>query len=115
MFTTRPVTAAARSRSVWRERKAGICRISATSAAPPPRPRPGKESPGGGFRLVEGSFKDNGVPGRGGGATGPPRQVDSVLLAFYDTGTRNESKRAAAADPDIAKLNRVHEPIIPAA
>src|SRR5258705_538863 len=32
-FTARPVAPAARSRSVWRERKAGICRTSTTSAA----------------------------------------------------------------------------------
>ena len=33
MLTTRPVCAAATSRSVWRHRNAGICRTSATSAA----------------------------------------------------------------------------------
>ena len=32
-FTTRPVSAAARMRSVWRQRKAGICRTSMNSAA----------------------------------------------------------------------------------
>src|SRR4051812_37802004 len=32
-FTARPVLPAARSRSVWRQRKAGICKTSATSAA----------------------------------------------------------------------------------
>ena len=33
MLTTLPVRAAATSRSVWRDRNAGICRTSATSAA----------------------------------------------------------------------------------
>ena len=32
MLIARPVSAAARSRSVWRQRKAGICRTSTTSA-----------------------------------------------------------------------------------
>ena len=33
MLTARPVRAAATIRSVWRQRKAGICRMSTTSAA----------------------------------------------------------------------------------
>ena len=121
MLTTRPVRAAATSRSVCRDRNAGICSTSATSAAgrrlrrlmdvgedrdlaplldarrgsrtPSARPGPRNDSSEVRFALSKDALKTYGTPARRAISLHRQRRLDRVRLALDHAGAGDQQQR----------------------
>ena len=135
MFTTRPVRAAATSRSVCRDRNAGICRTSATSATgaacagswmsvrighagglaharersrrPSSRPGPRNDAPDVRFALSYDALKTNGHAGARARCRASASAMSTACASLSMThGPGDEEQRRAAADRQPGELDR---------
>src|SRR6185369_2909916 len=59
-------------------------------------------------RLVVRRLEDEGDAGAARDLGEAAGEVDRVLLAFNHAGARDQHERAAAADRDVAQLDRIH-------
>ena len=135
MLTTRPVRAAATSRSVWRHRNAGICSTSATAATgcachaswmsvstgtcarrlTSASTRSAVFEAGATERgerravgLVERCLEDEGDARGGRDVADREGEFDGVGVAFDDARAGDEREGRAAADPDRSNLEFAH-------
>ena len=138
-FTTRPVRAAATSRSVCRDRNAGICSTSATSATgaacagswmsvrigtpaasrtrpstrtPSSSPGPRNDAPDVRFALSYDALKTKGTPARRVMSRSASAGLDRVRLALDHARPGDEHQRAAA-DAHAADVDREHPLTLP--
>ena len=130
MLTTRSLKAAATRRSVWRHRKAGICRMSATSATVDTSPasctsvrignlylvlyffenaqaffEPGSAEAfqRGAVGFVVGGFEDEREVQRAGDALDDLRHADGMLFAL-DDARAGDQEEMSRADADVIEL-----------
>ena len=140
MLTMRPVSPRRRADRSARQRNAGICsdvgdvggrrrlrrlvdvgedrhavsRLDARRAPAALRRGPGRETivPDVRFALSNDALKMNGTPTRRAMSTSRPARSRRVCFALDDARTGDERERAAAADRDVAQLQRGHGRII---